>query len=407
MKTTDLIPLILYELAESDKYGFELSKSIETLSNGKIVIKQATLYTILKKLEKSKFICSYWQDSEIGGKRHYYKLTQNGNLQLSTMPRIEVVLENILQNLNGEDLEDSFSASPLPNLPTSTNFQPTAVEQPVKKSIEEASEQLKIYVPEQSEEPAPALKEAIVPTNEVFESNGIDNLTENEINTSNLELLRNENEVKSEQFATNKNVSKFLESNPVAVYNDYVEPKTTFKQDILEPEFNGTYNDDIKFIDYVNFKQNPKYISSKKMAKNMLLKVLSTTAYLILSLIVCAIVTKFTGYSIIYYIFLIIGITFAIFYPVLFLTNYEKFRAKCQAKNFKHDIKKQLIILISLFLIILVGIIIANISLGKNSLTKIFEIKNFANLYVPIIISSALLADLLFDFVLMHKKVKN
>ena len=46
MKTTDLIPLILYELGEGDKYGFELSKSIENLSNGKIVIKQATLYTI-------------------------------------------------------------------------------------------------------------------------------------------------------------------------------------------------------------------------------------------------------------------------------------------------------------------------------------------------------------------------
>ena len=70
MKTVDLIPFILLELNEQDQYGLELTKAIEEKSNGQIVIKQPTLYTILKKLEKSKFISSYWQDSEIGGKRH-------------------------------------------------------------------------------------------------------------------------------------------------------------------------------------------------------------------------------------------------------------------------------------------------------------------------------------------------
>ena len=39
MKTADLIPLILLELNECDKYGFELTKSIETKSKGKIIIK--------------------------------------------------------------------------------------------------------------------------------------------------------------------------------------------------------------------------------------------------------------------------------------------------------------------------------------------------------------------------------
>jgi len=77
MKTTDLIPLILLELKGEDKYGLEITKSIEKRSSSRIKIKQHTLYTILKKLEKSKFITSYWLDSAIGGKRHYYKITQN------------------------------------------------------------------------------------------------------------------------------------------------------------------------------------------------------------------------------------------------------------------------------------------------------------------------------------------
>ena len=34
MKTADLIPLILHELSVCDKYGIELTKDIETKSNG-------------------------------------------------------------------------------------------------------------------------------------------------------------------------------------------------------------------------------------------------------------------------------------------------------------------------------------------------------------------------------------
>ena len=103
MKTADLIPLILFELASGDKYGFELTKEIEDKSNQQIQIKQPTLYTVLKKLEKSKFITSYWEDSEIGGKRHYYKITENGKAQLSTLPSFDICLQNALKPDQDED----------------------------------------------------------------------------------------------------------------------------------------------------------------------------------------------------------------------------------------------------------------------------------------------------------------
>lgn len=98
MKTTDLIPILLHELKNGDKYGLEIVESIKTASNGQIEIKQPTLYPLLKKLEKSKFISSYWQDSEIGGKRHYYQITQNGLAQLETYPPLEVLIENALKD---------------------------------------------------------------------------------------------------------------------------------------------------------------------------------------------------------------------------------------------------------------------------------------------------------------------
>ena len=112
MKTADLIPLILLQLNTGDKYGLEITKNIETISNGKIVIKQPTLYTILKKLEKSKFISSYWEDSDIGGKRHYYKITNNGKAQVSTLPSFDVLLNSILSQdddeiSNNDEKEDN------------------------------------------------------------------------------------------------------------------------------------------------------------------------------------------------------------------------------------------------------------------------------------------------------------
>lgn len=92
MKTTDLIPLILHQLIEGDKYGYDIVKKIEDDSNGAINIKQPTLYSLLKKLEQNQFITSYWEDSEIGGKRHYYKITANGKAQADTYPTYESLI---------------------------------------------------------------------------------------------------------------------------------------------------------------------------------------------------------------------------------------------------------------------------------------------------------------------------
>ena len=39
-----------------------------------------TLYPILHSLEKSSYVVSYWQESEIGRKRKYYRITQQGQM---------------------------------------------------------------------------------------------------------------------------------------------------------------------------------------------------------------------------------------------------------------------------------------------------------------------------------------
>jgi len=110
MKTTDLIPILLYHLKEGDKYGLELVEACKNCSDGRIEIKQPSLYSVLKKLEKSHFISSYWKDSDIGGKRHYYKITENGLLQLDTYPPLDELVRLALINTD-EEIDDISSTN--------------------------------------------------------------------------------------------------------------------------------------------------------------------------------------------------------------------------------------------------------------------------------------------------------
>lgn len=70
--------IILESLYSGEKYGYEIIKEVEEKTNGKIKLKQPSLYSSLKRFESKNYIKSYWADSDIGGKRHYYSLTSEG-----------------------------------------------------------------------------------------------------------------------------------------------------------------------------------------------------------------------------------------------------------------------------------------------------------------------------------------
>lgn len=70
--------VILSTMLDGDKYGYEIIEEISKWSNGKIELKQPSLYSALKRLEANKMLSSYWTDSELGGNRHYYRLTDLG-----------------------------------------------------------------------------------------------------------------------------------------------------------------------------------------------------------------------------------------------------------------------------------------------------------------------------------------
>ena len=70
--------ILLNALVSGDKYGYEICKDIEQKSNGKLMLKQPSLYSSLRRMEGQGLITSYWVDSELGGRRHYYSITEKG-----------------------------------------------------------------------------------------------------------------------------------------------------------------------------------------------------------------------------------------------------------------------------------------------------------------------------------------
>lgn len=73
---------ILKILSEKDSYGYEIVKLIYKKSGCLYELKEPSLYTSLKRLEKEHFIKSYWGDETQGGRRKYYHITQKGSEQL-------------------------------------------------------------------------------------------------------------------------------------------------------------------------------------------------------------------------------------------------------------------------------------------------------------------------------------
>jgi PadR family transcriptional regulator PadR len=83
--TSDLLrgntdTMILRILAESDCYGYEIVKLIAERSNGEYELKEATMYSSVRRLEADGDITWYWGDESQGGRRKYFRITEKGRM---------------------------------------------------------------------------------------------------------------------------------------------------------------------------------------------------------------------------------------------------------------------------------------------------------------------------------------
>lgn len=106
LNTSDIVrgyidTIILSRLYKNDSYGYEINKNIFNISDGNFEIKEATLYTSFRRLEKDELIMSYWGDEERGARRRYYSITEKGKQMLEEnieqWHHIKKILEKLLE----------------------------------------------------------------------------------------------------------------------------------------------------------------------------------------------------------------------------------------------------------------------------------------------------------------------
>ena len=111
--------IILKTLFDGDKYGYEILDDVAKKSRGLYELKQPTLYSCLKRLESQGLISSYWVDSEIGGKRHYYKLTDLGietyKSNQSDWLRSRQIIDNLIWEEVPEENNVNYNVDELSN----------------------------------------------------------------------------------------------------------------------------------------------------------------------------------------------------------------------------------------------------------------------------------------------------
>lgn len=91
--------IILKLLLDGDKYGYEITKLVQERSGQLYELKEATMYSSLKRLEHDGHITSYWGDETQGGRRKYYRITATGREQYESNKQNWDFSKEILEKL--------------------------------------------------------------------------------------------------------------------------------------------------------------------------------------------------------------------------------------------------------------------------------------------------------------------
>lgn len=93
--------LVLNVLRAEANYGFGIKEALRLqLGDDADVVKEATLYPLLHRLERKELLLSYRQPGERGTPRKYYKITQTGvaylNQQTESWRKVSSLLERTI-----------------------------------------------------------------------------------------------------------------------------------------------------------------------------------------------------------------------------------------------------------------------------------------------------------------------
>lgn len=94
--------VILKLIIEKDMYGYEISNCISERTKDRFNIKEATLYSVISRLQKKGLIAPYMGEKSHGGKRRYYTMTPLGKAyyqqKIVEWKEVKSILETLLED---------------------------------------------------------------------------------------------------------------------------------------------------------------------------------------------------------------------------------------------------------------------------------------------------------------------
>lgn len=135
--------IILRSLLDGDSYPYDILREISEKSEGRYELKQPTLYSSMKRLEKQGLITSYWGTESEGGRRRYYSLTDQGREYLqkdqSEWEYSRTLIDRLLSDRQFDLKNDKapFEASELRPLTRRAAAKAEEIEPQADSSIEE------------------------------------------------------------------------------------------------------------------------------------------------------------------------------------------------------------------------------------------------------------------------------
>ncbi|KQV06983.1 PadR family transcriptional regulator [Leifsonia sp. Root112D2] len=91
--------IVLGVLRTTDRYGYEIYKTIRDATGGRYEIKEATLYATFRRLVKDGLVEAYWGDETQGGRRKYYRITDAGRAVYAQNVRDWTATQQIINTL--------------------------------------------------------------------------------------------------------------------------------------------------------------------------------------------------------------------------------------------------------------------------------------------------------------------
>lgn len=77
--------MVLSTLQDEPNYGYGIAKAIDTITKEDYSVKQTTLYSAFKRLERNGYVTSFTHTQDNGKERTYYRLTEDGTSYFADM----------------------------------------------------------------------------------------------------------------------------------------------------------------------------------------------------------------------------------------------------------------------------------------------------------------------------------